>query len=71
MKRDRRIKHIKKLLTARGVYDETPDTNIERLSKEIVDIAVTKKPELVKTIEKKKRDQKEKPIRTSLLCSRR
>jgi hypothetical protein len=58
-------------LTARGIYDSTPDTNIERLNKEIVDLAITKKPELIKEIDKKKREKKEKPIRTSLLCSRR
>ena len=85
MRRDHRIKNLKKLLTARGVYDVTPDTNIERLNKEIVDLAITKKPELIKLVEdsrngtksqfikeidKKKREKKEKPIRTSLLCSR-
>ena len=71
MRRDHRIKKLKKLLTARGIYDSTPDTNIERLNKEIVDLAITKKPELIKELDKKKREKKEKPIRTSLLCSRR
>ena len=86
MRRDHRIKNLKKLLTARGIYDSTPDTNIERLNKEIVDLAITKipaykqavdvalrtkKPELIKELDKKKREKKEKPIRTSLLCSRR
>jgi len=71
MRRDHRIKNLKKLLTARGIYDSTPDTNIERLNKEIVDLAITKKPELIKELDKKKREKKEKPIRASLLCSRR
>ena len=66
MRRDHRIKNLKKLLTARGIYDSTPDTNIERLSKEIVDLAITKKPELIKELDKKKREKKEKPIRTSV-----
>jgi len=38
-------------LTARGIYDSTPDTNIERLNKEIVDLAITKKPELIKELD--------------------
>ena len=71
MRRDHRIKNLKKLLTARGIHDSTPDTNIERLNKEIFDLAITKKPELIKELDKKKREKKEKPIRTSLLCSRR
>ncbi len=85
MRKDRRIKNLKKLLTARGLYDSTPDTNIERLNKEIIDLAITKKPELkrlvedsqngtksklIKEINKQKREKKEKPIRTSLLCSK-
>ena len=71
MRKENRIKNIRKLLTALGIYDSTPDTNIERLNKEIVDLAITKKPELVKTIEKQKREKKEKPVRTSLLLCKR
>ena len=68
MKREKRIR-LKQLLTAKGYYDSTPDTNIERLEKQMVDLTIqhTKKPELVKELDKKKREAKEKPIRTSLL----
>lgn len=72
MKYKNRSKNIKKILIARGIYDSTPDSNIERLNKDIVDLVVSKKPEIVKTIEKAKKEKKEKPIRTSLLlCNRR
>lgn len=70
--RIRNKNRLKKLLTAKGIYDETPDSNIEQLNKQIVDLAINKKPEIVKVIEKAKREKKEKPIRTSLLlCKRR
>jgi hypothetical protein len=71
MKKQNRIKNLRKLLTARGIYDATPDSNIERLNKEIVDLVITKKPELIKELDKKKREKKEKPIRTSLLLAKR
>ena len=72
MKRKNRSANIKKLLTARGIYDNTPDTNIERLNKDIVDLSVSNKSNIVKLIEQKKREKKDKPIRTSLLlCKRR
>ena len=71
MKKQNRIKNIRKILIARGIYDPTPDSNIERLNKEIVDLAVSKKPELIKELDKKKREKKEKPIRTSLLLAKR
>lgn len=70
---------VKEKLIARGLYDTTPDTNIERLNKSIVD-NITKKLEvnhlqkspLIKTLEKNKKKNKEKPIRTSLLlCTHR
>lgn len=68
MKREKRVR-LKELLTAKGYYDSTPDTNIERLEKQLVDVTIknTKKPELGKELDKKKREAKEKPIRTSLL----
>ncbi len=72
MKRKNRSANIKKLLTARGIYDNTPDSNIERLNKDIVDLSVSNKSNIVKLIEQKKREKKDKPIRTSLLlCKRR
>lgn len=69
-----RATNIKKILEKRKQYDSTPDTNIERLEKNIIDISLEpsskREPELLKEIKKKKK--KEKPIRTSLLlCNRR
>ena len=66
---------IEKLI-ARGLYDKTPDTNIERLNKSVVDHITDKiedtnlsmgKTSLAKAIEKNKKKNKEKPIKTSLL----
>lgn len=62
---------LKKILMKKGFYDTSPDTNIERLEKKMVDLAIKKKPELIKELEKTKKEAKEKPIRTSLLCVKR
>jgi hypothetical protein len=66
--------NIKKILEKRKQYDSTPDTNIERLEKDMIDISLEpsskREPQLLKEIKKKKK--KEKPIKTSLLlCYRR
>lgn len=68
---------VKEKLIARGLYDKTPDTNIERLNKSVVDhitnkmedanLSTLKKTPLTKAIEKNKKKNKEKPIKTSLL----
>jgi hypothetical protein len=73
---------VKEKLIARGLYDVSPDTNIERLNKQIVDnitdkledtnLSTLQKSPLIKQIEKNKKKNKEKPIRTSLLlCTNR
>lgn len=73
---------IKEKLIARGLYDATPDTNIETLNKKMVDhitdklddsnISTLQKSPLIKAFEKNKKKLKEKPIKTSLLlCSTR
>ena len=85
---EKRIRHktlsekLKDKLIARGIYDATPDTNIERLNKAMVDnitskmedtnLSTLQKTPLMKAIEKSKKKNKEKPIKTSLLlCSTR
>lgn len=73
---------VKEKLIARGLYDATPDTNIERLNKQLVDnitdkledtnLSTLQKNPLIKQLEKNKKKNKEKPIRTSLLlCTNR
>jgi uncharacterized protein HemY len=73
---------VKEKLIARGLYDKTPDTNIEILNKTMVDhitdkledsnVSTLQKSPLIKAFEKNKKKHKEKPIKTSLLlCSTR
>lgn len=64
-----KIKKIKELLEKKGAYDSTPDTNIERLEKKIIDLSLEskKQPALVKEINTIKKKKKEKPINTSIL----
>lgn len=72
---------LRDTLIARGLYDKTPDTNIESLNKSIVDniikkfdsmeVKTLKKSPLTKELENRKKKLKDKPIKTSLLlCNR-